>query len=162
MPFSNGPFLVPRVSSFYIRMKSRFKNRVTTVHLLQCKINSFLCLSFRGRNLSKLKNIHLGKPPLISKKKKKRFVYTHLHSSTLIQTRLVTRLHSSTFVQTRLVTRLHSSTFVQTRLHLSSDLSTLVYIRLHSFRLVSTCLVICLFLEQIPSIHPEVFFKKVA
>ena len=117
MPFSNGPFLVPRVSSFYIRMKSRFKNRVTTVHLLQCKINSFLCLSFRGRNLSKLKNIHLGKPPLISKKKKKKiplhsstFIYTHLHSSRLVYNRLDSFSDSSTLVYIRLVTCLHSST----------------------------------------------------
>ena len=147
MPFSNGPFLVPRVSSFYIRMKSRFKNRVTTVHLLQCKINSFLCLSFRGRNLSKLKNIHLGKPPLISKKKKKKirlhsstFIYTHLDSfsdsSTLVYIRLDSFSDSSTFVQTRLVTRLHSSTFVYTRLVTRLHLSTLVYTRLHSSTLV--------------------------
>ena len=33
--------LVPSAPSFYIRTKSRLKNRVTTVHLLQCKTNFF-------------------------------------------------------------------------------------------------------------------------
>ena len=38
--------LVPSLASFYIRTKSRLKNRVTTVHLLPCKTNSFVRLCF--------------------------------------------------------------------------------------------------------------------
>ena len=58
--------LVLRVPSFYIRTKSRLKNRVNTVHLLKCKTNLFIQLCFWGRNLRELKNTHLGKPLLIS------------------------------------------------------------------------------------------------
>ena len=79
---------------FYIRPKSRLKNRVTIVHQLQCKTNLFICLCFWGRNLRELKNIHLGKPPLISKKNFFGFVHTSLHSSTLSYI----RLDSSTIV----------------------------------------------------------------
>ena len=39
--FSN---LLPRVPSFYVRRKSRLKNRVTIVHLLQCNTNLFIRL----------------------------------------------------------------------------------------------------------------------
>ena len=42
---------VSRVPSFYIQTKVRLKNRLTTVHLLQCKINFFIYLCFWGRNL---------------------------------------------------------------------------------------------------------------
>ena len=65
---------------------------------------------FQGEIYGKLKNIHLGKPPLILKKRFSWFVYIRLDSSTFIYTRLVTRLHSSsdssTLVYIRLVTRL--------------------------------------------------------
>ena len=37
---------IPRVPFFYIRTKFRLKNRVTTVHLLQCKTNFFIHLCF--------------------------------------------------------------------------------------------------------------------
>ena len=96
--------LVPRVPFFHIWTKSRLENRVTTVHLLQCKTNFIirLCIVTRNtcfweRNLRKLKNIYLRKSLLISK-----FffwyVYTRLHSSRIVYNRLVTRLNSSTFV----------------------------------------------------------------
>ena len=42
---------VSRVPSFYIQTKVRLKNRLTTVHLLQCKINFFIYVCFWGRNL---------------------------------------------------------------------------------------------------------------
>ena len=79
--------LLPRVLFFYIRPKSRLKNRVTIVHLLQCKTNLFILLCFWGRNLRELKNIHLGRPPLISKNfflDSVTPVYIHLHSSTFV------------------------------------------------------------------------------
>ena len=82
-------YFVPRVPSFYIWTKSRCKNPVTTVYLLQCKTNFFIHLCLWGRNLSKLKNIYLGKPHLIS------FFFD---SFTLDYIRLVTRLHWSTSV----------------------------------------------------------------
>ena len=135
--------LVPRVPSFYIRTKSRLKNRVTTVLLLQCKTKYFICLSFWGRNLHKLKNIHLGKPPVITKENFFWFVYTGLHSSTLLySSRLVyncldlssdsstlvnicldSSSNSSTFVCIRIMTPLLLSTFFCTRLDSSSDSS---------------------------------------
>ena len=83
--------LVPRVPSFYIRAKSKLKNRVTTVHLLQCKTDLIIRLCFCGRNRSKLKYIHLRKSPLMSEKFVW-FVYTCLHSSWVVYNRLVTRL----------------------------------------------------------------------
>ena len=92
------------------------KNRVTTVHLLQCKTNFFIRLWFWGRNLRKLKNIHLGKPPLISKKPFFSFAYTCLHSPRLVYNRLDfsrdSSSDSSTLVYIRLVTRLNSPTIV--------------------------------------------------
>ena len=124
--------VVPRIPSFYIRIKSRLKNLVTTVHLLQCKTNFFICLCFWGRHLCKLKNIDHGKPPLTSKKNFFWFVYTCLHLSRLVYKRLDLSSDSSTLVYIYLVTRLHLSTFVYTRLDLSSDSS--------------------LFLEQIPNL----------
>ena len=93
--------LIPIIPSFYIRIKFRLKNCETTVHLAH-----FFIHVFEGEICGKLKNIHLGKPPLILKK----FFLICLHSSTLVYI----RLHSPTFVQTNL----HSSTFVYTRLHL--------------------------------------------
>ena len=60
--------LVPRVPSFYVWPKFRLKNRVTTVHLLQCKKISSLIYAFEGEIYGRLKNIHLRKPPLIPKK----------------------------------------------------------------------------------------------
>ena len=38
--------LVLRVPSFYIRTKSKLKNRVNTVDLLKCKTNLFIQLCF--------------------------------------------------------------------------------------------------------------------
>ena len=142
--------VVPGIPSFYIRIKSRLKNLVTTVHLLQCKTNFFIRLCFWGRHLCKLKNILLlqcvyynvkqissfvyvfGKPPLISKKNFFWFVYTRLHLSRLVYNRLDLSSDSSTLVYIYLVTRLHSSTFVYTRLDFSRDSSV--------------------FLEQIPNL----------
>ena len=107
--------LVPKVSSFYIRTKSILKNRVTAVHPRQCKTNFFIRLCFWGRNLRKLKNIHLGKASINIKKL--------FYSFTIVKTRIVSCLHSSTcldlssnsstLVYIRLVTRLHSSKLVQ-------------------------------------------------
>ena len=78
--------LVPGVPSFYIPTKSGLKNRVTAVHLLQCKTNFFIRLCFQGTNVNKLKNIHLGKPPLISKNFFDSFtlVYIRLDPSTIV------------------------------------------------------------------------------
>ena len=50
--FSN---LGPRVPSFYKRTKSELKNRVTTVHLLQCKTNFFIRLSLWGEKYTQIK-----------------------------------------------------------------------------------------------------------
>ena len=133
--------LLPRVLFLYIRPKSRLKNRVTIVHLLQCKTNLFICLCFWGRNLRELKNIHLGKPPLISKN----FFLIRSHQSTFIYT----RLHSSRLIYNRLDESSDSSTFVYIRLDSSSDSSSLVYIclvtRLHSPTFVYTRLDSCKF-----------------
>ena len=65
-----------------------------------------------GEIYSKLKNIYLGKPQLISKKFFW-FVYTRLQSSSDSSKLVFIRLHSSS----------DYSTFVYTRLHLSSDSS---------------------------------------
>ena len=97
--------LVPSVPSFYIRTKSRIKNGVTVVHLLQCKINFVIHLCFWGRNLRKLKNIHLGKPPLILIL----FLWIRLHPSTLVYT----RPHSSRLVYSRLDSSSDTSVFLE-------------------------------------------------
>ena len=120
--------LVSGVPSFYTRTKSRLKYRVNIVHLLQCKTNFFIRLCFWERNLPKFKKIHLGKPPLISKK----IFLIRLHSSTFV----FTRLHSSRLFCDRLDLSGDLSTLVYIRLDLSSDSSTLVYISLHSSRLI--------------------------
>ena len=106
--------LLSRVPSFYIRTKSRLKNCVTIMHLLQYKTNLFIRLCSWGRNLRKLKNIHLGKPPLISKNffDSLTFVYTRLHSSRSVYNPLDSSSDSSALVYIRLVTRLHSSSLV--------------------------------------------------
>ena len=121
--------LIPRVPCFYIRTKSRLKNRVTTVPLLQYKTDFFIRQCFlhsstqiKGHpfweasinmNSFFLIRLHLST-----------FVYTRLNSSRVVYNCLDSSsdsLHSSTFVQTCLVTRLHSSTFVYIRLDWSSD-----------------------------------------
>ena len=96
---------VPRVPSFYIWTKSRLENHVTTVHLLQCKTNFIirLCIVTRNtcfweRNLRKLKNIHLRKSLLISKKFFW-YVYTSLDLFTLVYIRLDSSSHSSVFLE---------------------------------------------------------------
>ena len=99
--------LVPRVPSFYKQTRFRLKNSVTTVDLAH-----FFIYVFEGEIYGKLRNIHLGNPPLILKRN---FFY--------LFTFVYTRLHSSTFVYIRLVTRLHTSTFFYTCLHSSSDSS---------------------------------------
>ena len=109
---------VLRIPSFYIRTKARWKNRVTTVHLLQCKTN-IIRLSFWGRNLRKLKNIHLGKPPLISKK----IFLIRLHSSTLVYIRLDLSSDLSALVYIHLDSSSNSSTLFYTRLDSSSGSS---------------------------------------
>ena len=104
--------LVPALPSFNTETKLTLKNRLTTVHLLQCKTNSSFIYAFEGEIYGKLKNIHLGKPLLISKKFFDSFtlVYIRLDSSsdsaTLIYIRLNSSSDSSTFVYTHLVTRL--------------------------------------------------------
>ena len=77
--------LVPKIPCFYIWTKFRLKNPVTTVHLVH-----FFIHVFEGEISCKLKNSHLGKPPL---KLKKAFLIC-LHLSTLVH--IV--LHSPTFV----------------------------------------------------------------
>ena len=125
--------LFPKVLSFYTRTKFRFKNGVTTVHLLQCKTNFFIHLCFEREIYYKLKNIHLGKLPLISKKifliclHLSTFVYTRLNSSRLV----CIRLDLSSDLSTLVYFRLHSSTFVYTRLHSSSDSSVILEQILH-------------------------------
>ena len=84
------------------------------MHLLQCKTN-FIRLSFWGRNLRKLKNIHLGKPPLISKK----IFLIRLHSSTLVYI----RLDLSSDLSALVYIHLDSSTLFYTRLDSSSGSS---------------------------------------
>ena len=107
--------LLPRVPPFYIEAKSRLKNCITTVHLLQFKTNFFIHLCFWQRNLCKLKNIHLGKPPLISI-----YIYIYIY--------MYICLLSPTFIYTCL----HSWRLVYNCLHSSSNSSTLIYICLHS------------------------------
>ena len=77
--------LVPRVPFFYIRTKFRLKNRVTTVHLLQCKTIFFVHLCFWGRNLRQIKE-HPSWETSINIKKK--FFLILLHLSTFIYIRL--------------------------------------------------------------------------
>ena len=86
--------LVPSVTSFYIRTKFRLTNRVTTVHLLQCKTNFFIHPHFWGRNLLQIQE------------------HPSWEASISIETGFLICLHSPTFVSTCLVTRLHSSRLV--------------------------------------------------
>ena len=98
--------------------------------LLQCiycnvKQISSLVYAFFIR-LRKLKNIHFGRPPLISKNiffDSFTLVYICLHLSTFVYNRLDSSSDSSTLVYIRLVACLHSSTFVYTLLDSSSDSS---------------------------------------
>ena len=97
----------------FVRTKSRLKNRVTAVHLLQCK-TKFLHSSMLQREKSTQIKEHPLWETFINIKKKHFFdsfklAYIHLHLSS----------DSSTHVYIRLVTRLHLSTFVYTRLHSS-------------------------------------------
>ena len=82
--------LFPRVPSFYIWTKFRLKNHVTTVLCIYYYVKqsySFI-YAFEGEIYGKLMNIHLGKPPLISKKSF--LVCSHLSTSfTLVYIRLV-------------------------------------------------------------------------
>ena len=143
-----------------MRAKSRLKNCVTAVHLLQCKTNFLICLCFLHSSMQVKK--HPFWEAFINIKKKIFFdlftlVYISLHLSTFVQT-LYNRLDQSSNLSTlvficldlssgsspliyiSLVTHLHSSTFVYTRL----DSSTVIYIclvtRLHSSLFVYTCL----------------------
>ena len=88
---------------------------------LQCiyynvkQISSFI-YAFEGGICCRLKNVHLGKPPLIFKKiffNSFALVYILLDSSTFVQTHLVICLHSSTFVYTRLHSPSDSSVFLE-------------------------------------------------
>ena len=118
--------LIPRVPSFYIRIKSRVKNRVTTVHLLQCKTNFFIRLFFLHSS-TQVKEHPFWEASVNIKKKiffdSLTLVYICLHSSTFVYNRLDSSSGSSTLVYIRLVTCLHSSTFVYTLLDSSSDSS---------------------------------------
>ena len=92
--------------------------------------------ALEGEIYSKLKNIHLGKPPLILKKVFW-FVYISLHSSTLVYIRFDSCSDSSTFVYVRLDSsseRLHSSTFVYTCLLSPSNSS--VFLETDPFKLI--------------------------
>ena len=124
--------LVSSVSSFYIRTRFTLKNRVTTVHLLQCKTNFYIHLRFWGRNLRQIKEHPSW------------FVYTRLHSSTLVYICLDSSSGSSTHMYIRLDSSSDLSALLYVRLDSSSDSSTLFYICLHSSTLVYTCLVTCL------------------
>ena len=116
------------VPSFYIRPKFRLKNQVTTVIDYNIKQISSFFYACKGEIYSKLKNICLGKPPLISI-----LIRLHcLHSSTLIYICLHSSSDSSILVYIRLHSSSDSSTLIYIRLHSSSDSSTLVYIHLHS------------------------------
>ena len=101
--------------------------------LRACKTNFFIRPCFRGRNLRKLKSIHLGKPPLISKKRffdSLTLVYVRLHSSTLFYNRPDSSIDSSTLIYIRLDSSSDSSTLVYIRPVTRLDSSTLVYARL--------------------------------
>ena len=120
--------LVPRVPCFYIRTRYRLKNRVTTVHLLQCKTNFFIRQCFLHSS-TQIKghpfweaSINMNSFFLI-RLHSSTFVYTRLNSSRVVYNCLDSSSDSSTFAQTCLVTRLHSSTFVYIRLDWSSDSS---------------------------------------
>ena len=99
--------LIPRVPCFYIRTKSRLKNRVTTVPLLQYKTDFFIRQCFLHSS-TQIKGHPFWEASI------------NMNSFFLI------RLHLSTFVYTRL----NSSRVVYNCLDSSSDSSTLVYIRL--------------------------------
>ena len=119
--------LVSSVSSFYIRTRFTLKNRVTTVHLLQCKTNFYIHLRFWGRNLRQIKEHPSW------------FVYTRLHSSTLVYICLDSSSGSSTHMYIRLDSSSDLSAFVYIRLESSNDSlhsSTFAYTRLHSSTLV--------------------------
>ena len=75
--------LVARVPSFYMRTKSRLKNRVTTVHLLQCKTNVFICLCFLHSS-TQFKEHSFWEASINIKKNFFWFVYTCLHLFTLV------------------------------------------------------------------------------
>ena len=98
--------------SFYIRTEYRLENRVTTVHLLQCKTNFFIRLCFLHSS-TQVKEHPFWEASINIKKN---YFLIRLHLSTSVYNRLVTRLQSSsdssTLVYIRLVTRLHSPTLV--------------------------------------------------
>ena len=94
------------VPYFYIWKKSRLKSRNTIVHLLQCKTNFFIRLSFWGRNLHKL-NLH---------------IFRTLHWYQVFFVLFLIHLHSSAFVYTCL----HSPRLVYNRLDSTSDSSTFI------------------------------------
>ena len=119
--------LIPRVPCFYIRTKSRLKNRVTTVPLLQYKTDFFIRQCFLHSS-TQIK----GHPFWEASINMNSFFLIRLHLSTFVYT----RLNSSRVVYNCLDSSSDSSTLVYIRLDLSSDSSTIVYIRLHSSRLV--------------------------
>ena len=121
--------LFPKVPSFYIWTKFRLKVMQRQCIYYYVKQSYSFIYAFEGEIYGKLMNIHLGKPPLISKKSflvcshlstSFTLVYIRLDQLTFGQTRMVTCLHSSIFVQTCLVTCPHSTRLVDTHLHLSS------------------------------------------
>ena len=96
---------VPKILSFYIRIKFRLKNRVITVHLLQCKTNFFIYLCFWGRNLGQIKehpplqaSINIIKKVFLIPLHSSTLVYIHLDSSSDSLTLVDVPLHSSTLI----------------------------------------------------------------
>ena len=97
--------LVTRVPSFYIRTKSKLKNRVTTVHLLQCKTNVFICICIWGRSQLQVKEYRSWEASINTKNKffdSFTLVYNCLGSSTLVYIGLESS-DSSTFVYIHLL-----------------------------------------------------------
>ena len=125
--------LVPRVPYFYIRTKFRLKkscNYGASITMLNKFFHSPML--FKQEIYCKLKNIHLKKPPLISKK-------SFFDLFTLVYIRLDSSSDSSILVYICLDSSSDSSTLIYIRLEFSSDSlhsSTFAYIRLYSSTLV--------------------------
>ena len=130
--------LFPKVPSFYIWTKFRLKVMQRQCIYYYVKQSYSFIYAFEGEIYGKLMNIHLGKPPLISKKSF--LVCSHLSTSfTLVYIRLV-YIWSDSYGDL--------STLVYFCLDLSSDLPTFDQTRRDSLRLVITRLVTGLCLQN--------------